>query len=74
MWILFNHKNYKDKDHRQTREVLPKSCFFFFEHGETCEKMAQEWITVLELTSKIWCPGPGICRNTRVDHKNTVNS
>lgn len=28
MWILFNHKNYEDKDHRQTWEVLPKSCFF----------------------------------------------
>ena len=70
MWILFNHKNYKDKDHRQTREVLPKSFFF---NGETCEKLAQEWITVLELTSKF-----GVLvlefAYTRVDHKNTVNS
>lgn len=59
MWILFNHKNYKDKDHRQTREVLPKCCFFL--------KMGNLWKIGPRMDYspwtdlQVWCPGPGIC-------------
>ena len=58
MWILFNHKNYKDKDHRQTREVLPKSCFFFWTWGNVWKNGPRmdysPWTDLQNLVSWSW--------------------